>query len=242
MTGSTGSLLAGLVLGFASSAHCAAMCGPLVLTVSRHLAGPSRSAQARHALVYHAGRVLVYLALALPAGLLGRTLVIGGLGRALAIGAGILLLVAAAGSIRVPLLSRISSRFSALLARASSPAFRWGRTHPLGGPLVAGAFNGLLPCGLVYAAVTTAGATGRPIAAALLMAGFGIGTSAVLVAIAVWPGSLMPLRFRLRHVSPVVLAVTAAILIARGVAMPHQHAADHHVAVNGPSDRQAGRR
>ena len=46
----------------------------------------------------------------------------------------------------------------------------------------------------------------------------------VLVAIAMGATSLPPsLRLRLRPVGPIVLAITAFILIARGVTMPHRH-------------------
>ena len=93
-------LLAGLALGLASSAHCAGMCGPLVLSVGR-LAEPSRSAQLKFALLHHAARVLVYVVLAVPAGLASEALVLQGLGRAIAIAGGVALLLAAATSIRI---------------------------------------------------------------------------------------------------------------------------------------------
>jgi sulfite exporter TauE/SafE len=219
-------IVSGLLLGVASSAHCAAMCGPLVLIVSRRIGGPSRRSQVRHAVLYHAGRVVVYLALALPAGMLGQALVASGFGRVLAIGTGVLLLAAAAGAVRFRPLDDLSVGLSALLARASAPALGWAADRPVTGALLAGAFNGLLPCGLVYAAMTAAAASGGVTGAVLLMAGFGAGTAGVLVAISLFAASIsLPVRVRLRPVAPLVLAVTAAILIARG-AWPHQHPAE----------------
>jgi len=216
-------MLAGLALGLASSAHCAAMCGPLVLTIGRRPGAATRAAHLRHALLYHAGRVAVYALLALPAGLIGETLVFNGLGRVLAVASGILLLTAAAGSIR-PNRGGVSPWYSRSLARLSPPVVRWAAGRPLAGPLATGGLNGLLPCGLVYAAVTAAGAAGSVAAAGALMAGFGIGTSAVLIAMSVWAASFpASLRTRLRPLSPMVLALTAVILIVRGVSMPHQH-------------------
>lgn len=217
-------LIAGVALGLASSAHCAAMCGPLVLSVGRHTAPASRRVHLRHAVLYHGARIATYVALALPAGVIGDALTVRGLGRVLAIGAAILLLAAAAGTVRLGPLGGIASGFSAMLARLSSPLLRWSRARPIAGALITGTINGLLPCGLVYAALTTAAAAGSVGGAALLMAGFGMGTTPVLVAIAAGAASLSPpLRLRLRPVGPVVLAVTAAILIVRAVTMPHQH-------------------
>jgi sulfite exporter TauE/SafE len=219
-------LVGGLVMGIASSAHCAAMCGPLVLTIGRRIGPRSRGAQVRHVALYHAGRVLVYLAMAVPAGWLGGALVLGGFSRVLAVGAGLLLLVGAVSSLRRRAFDGITMVFAALLSRVSSPALTWAASHPVAGALTAGAINGLLPCGLVYAAVTAAAATGSPASAALLMTGFGIGTAGVLIAISLSAASLSTsLRLRLRHLSPIVLLVAALVLIVRGVAVPHEHPA-----------------
>jgi sulfite exporter TauE/SafE len=222
----TTALLGGLALGLASSAHCAAMCGPLVLTVGRRLGGATKRAQARHALLYHAGRVLTYVLLAVPIGLGGEALVLRGFGRGLAFVAGALLLVAAIGAARLPLFDRFGARVSAIVARSFAPVLRWASARPIAGPMATGALNGLLPCGLVYAALTAAAATGNLASAMVLMAGFGVGTSGVLMAIALGAAAIpVALRARLRPVAPVVLAVTAAVLIVRGAAAPHEHAA-----------------
>jgi sulfite exporter TauE/SafE len=208
--------LAGLAFGVAGSGHCAAMCGPLVLTFGRRRSAPSQWAQAQHALLYQAGRVLTYLALAVPAGLAGQALMVHGLGRALALAAGILLLFAAAGSARI--LGRLASGCAGLVARVAGPAHRWAAARPVAGPLLTGALNGLLPCGLVYAAVAMAAATGDLGDALLVMSGFGVGTTPVLLAISLWSAALpLTLRARLRHLTPVVLALTAVLLIARGL-------------------------
>ena len=217
-------MLAGLALGLASSAHCAAMCGPLVLTIGRPPGAASRAAHLRHALLHHAGRVATYALLALPAGLIGQTLAFNGLGRVLAVASGIVLLTAAAGFLRARPAGAPPS-YSGWLARVSAPLVRVAVRHRVGGPLATGVLNGLLPCGLVYAALTAAAAAGNVADAVTLMVGFGAGTSVVLVAMSGWARSLpASWRLRLRPLSPIVLVVTAVILIARGVSMPHQHA------------------
>jgi sulfite exporter TauE/SafE len=217
-------LLTGIALGLASSGHCAVMCGPLVLAIGRRSGAPSRRAQLHHVLLYHVGRVLTYVALAVPAGLLGEAFAFGGLDRALALVAGLLLLGAALESVRLGSAGRMLSAYSRWLARGSAPMVRWASSRPVAGPLTTGALNGVLPCGLVYAALTAAGASGGLPDAVLLMAGFGIGTAGLLVAMSLGAASLpAALRPRLRPLTPIVLALTAAILIARGIAPPHQH-------------------
>lgn len=216
-------LLAGLALGLASSAHCAGMCGPLVLSVGR-LAKPSRAPQVRFALLHHGARVCVYVLLALPAGLASEALALQGLGRAIAIAGGLALLLAAATSIRIRPIARLTSALSSIVTRRSGPVLRWAAGRPVAGPLATGALNGLLPCGLVYAALTTAAATGEVWAAAMVMAGFGLGTAPVLIALSAGAASVSAsLRPLLRRAGPIVLVVTGLLLIARGVTGPHRH-------------------
>ena len=213
--------LAGVLLGLASSVHCVAMCGPLVVAIGR-TAPASRGARLIHALLYHLARVTTYGLLAIPAGVAGRMLDVRGFGRMVAIGAGVLLLAAAAGSLRRP--GRAASAYSRWLTRSAAPLFAWARSHRVAGPLATGAVNGVLPCGLVYAALATAAAAGSATAGVLVMGGFGAATAAVLMALSLGAASMpSSWRARLRPLSPIVLALTAAILIARGVMTNQPH-------------------
>ena len=61
-------LWSALVLGFAGSLHCAAMCGPIILSVSQ-------SSKIRgKMIIYHAGRIMSYLLLGMAFGFAGRAL------------------------------------------------------------------------------------------------------------------------------------------------------------------------
>ena len=90
--------------------------------------------------------------------------------------------------------------------------------HLVGGALVGGGLNGLLPCGLVYAAVVAATPLGDPWTSAAFMAAFGVGSLPALAAV-VWCGEALktatPAVFR--RAAPVALVVMAVLLIARGV-------------------------
>jgi sulfite exporter TauE/SafE len=217
----------GLVLGLAGSTHCVAMCGPLVLSIGRVLGRGSRACQLRHAILYHAGRVLTYALLAVPLGLAGQALWVQGFERAVAVFGAVLLLAMAAPSGAPWWTGRATARASAAAARLCIGVNRWSQDHPLAGPLVCGAANGFMPCGLVLAAVTAAAASGSAAGAVLLMIGFGLGTLPVLAALSIAPAAL-PLhwRFRLRHLTPAVLVLTATLLLAR--AMVSADPSPHH--------------
>ncbi|MFD2232745.1 sulfite exporter TauE/SafE family protein [Phaeospirillum tilakii] len=203
-----------------SLAHCSLMCGPLVLAqVMARLgaipAGPGgelRRLAGAALLPYHAGRLLTYA----------------GLGALAAAGAGLLRDLPAARYVGAGLLA-LAALLLALqaLPRAGVAGFAvigfgggWARRL---GPLLAaptgrrglllGLALGLLPCGLVYAALAAAAATGDPGRGALAMAAFGLGTVPMLAVIALLGEGLAGhWRQRLRRVAPLLLLVNAGWL------------------------------
>jgi uncharacterized protein len=215
---------AGLLLGLAGSAHCASMCGPLLLAVS----GGGHGSRLLRILVYHGGRVLIYLAIGGAAGLAGHGLSSGGVGRGVSVIAGVVLVIVAAGS-GARLIPHGASRFwSMSLSRASRAACRSRQKYPIGGQLLAGAVNGLLPCGLVYAAAVAAAGLGSVWTGLVVMAGFGAGTIPVLLLVTLSASSLpASSRARLSRLAPLALAVTGMLLIGRGV-LPVHHGASVH--------------
>ena len=105
------------------------------------------------------------------------------------------------------------------------------------GPVVFGALNGLLPCGLLYAALTAAGGFGTLGQSVLFMGAFAVGTTPVLAVIAMAGGSLTArVPHVVRRAAPAALAIVGMLLIVRGVRAPHEaHGADaigacHHHA------------
>jgi hypothetical protein len=171
--------------------------------------------------------VLTYAVLAAPAVLAGQVLVLWGLGRVLAVAAGVLLLLAALGSSRPRLFGRLGASLSAGATRACIAAGRWSAARPVLGPLLTGAANGLVPCGLVYAAITAAAAMGSAADGIVLMIAFGLGTMPALIALTLSAAAL-PSRLRapMRRLIPVALALTGALLIVRGLASTAS--APHH--------------
>ncbi|MCC6163334.1 MAG: sulfite exporter TauE/SafE family protein [Acidobacteria bacterium] len=222
-------VLAGLALGLAGSGHCGAMCGPLVWLANPrrapvHGVEPSAGQLAVHVALYHAGRASTYVALGLVAGLAGGAMARLGLGRAMAIVAGVVLVLQALAAARI-LSSRgwsagVGARVTVALGRIGA----WMRTHRVQGPLLFGALNGLLPCGLLYAALLAAAGLGSVRDALVFMAAFAVGTTPVLAALGIAGGAIaMRVPDSIRRAAPYALALVGVLLIARGISPERPH-------------------
>ena len=158
----------GLLLGLASSLHCAAMCGPIAASLMFGFGPGTRALVAAQA-----GRLSVYVLAGTVAGAAGGAL-FGGLSHPaafLAMRAAAALSLAWIGFSLLGLAPSLAlvDRLTAPLARAVSAA-----RAP--GALAAGVVWGCLPCGMVYGALFYAGLSGGPGQGAAVMAGFGVGT------------------------------------------------------------------
>lgn len=207
-------LWTGLLLGLFGGLHCAGMCGPLMLALPR--GGASAGAFLGGRLAYQTGRIVTYGILGAAAGLIGRTLLLAGVQRWLSIGLGTAILTGLF----------VSPRFLALpwvvgqITRLKSAMAVFLRERSLVSLATLGLLNGLLPCGLVYAACAGAAAAGSAVGGAAFMLAFGAGTLPITLAIAL-SGRMLPMgfRLRLRHVMPVGIALMGSLLILRGLSL-----------------------
>ncbi len=211
-------LLFMLLLGLMGSLHCIGMCGGLVgvLSMSRP------QVWWRGLMLYQGGRVTTYGVLGWLTGIGGVALAaLGGakLQSLLALLAGGLMIIFAfnlAGWLPDPL-RRISGWVSkksglARLAQRVSCGGGVGNWYALG--LV----NGLLPCGLVYAALSLALAAGSAIHAALMMVMFGLGTvPAMALAPALMRGLTPPLRVKALRIAAWLVLGMGVVTIYRSI-------------------------
>lgn len=166
----------------ASSGHCLAMCGGIGGSLGLN------AEKRRFVLAYHAGRLLSYTLLGLILGsllpLFGTTaglpewglwlrrltaVVIALLGLQLVFGINLFRRFEQFGFHLWRLLSRVVQQF--VPTRCASDAF------------ILGMLWGLLPCGLIYAALAIAIPSGSPWLAALMMLVFGLGTLPVMLSV-----------------------------------------------------------
>jgi hypothetical protein len=165
--------------GLAGSLHCLGMCGGIVAAVT--LAGRQCPLASRvgHQLLYNLGRITTYTAMGGVAGWLGSSLSLLELREAsfwfMAAAHGFVLLIGLFSVVQADRFSLffMESTAGRFLVRpiqrilSGSSDFRF---YPLGIIL------GFLPCGLLYALLVTAAASGSPLKGSLIMASLGLGT------------------------------------------------------------------
>lgn len=158
-------LLAAFVAGLAGSPHCVGMCGAFAASTTTSASG---------GLAYHGGRLATYGVLGAVAGAAGS--LIPAASWALPIVAGTLTVLFAAsiaGLIHLPALAIPG------LPKIAGAFIRRGDTV---GSLGLGLTTAMLPCGLVYGALSAPVASGEAGLGAAAMVAFGLGTSPLLAA------------------------------------------------------------
>ncbi len=213
-------LVAAVLFGFTGSAHCAAMCGPLVGLYSRELKDQPKWLIHRQHLLYNFGRALMYANIGV---LLGETGHLVGLVPYLSGLLGILL-----GSLIVTLGAafsgpgRVSDTINqafALVIRRLGLGWEWysGLARSFG-IMGLGTIHAFLPCPLLYVMYMTAVATQSPIHGGLFLFAFGIGTIPTMWAVGAFAWRLsFPQRVGLRRLFGVVVVGWGAFLVVHGV-------------------------
>lgn len=206
------------IMGIASGVHCVGMCGGFV---SAFQGIPVRTAQPRRwrrLLAFNAGRVTTYALLGAAAGLAGHQVT-------LALGAQTALYVLAnLMLIAVGLYLAGVAQWFATIERIGAPL--WRRLQPLAATALrgrnayaAGLLWGLLPCGLVYAALAAAAFAGSAAGGAAAMAAYGLGTLPWLLGTGLAFGWLQKKAAR---------ALAGGVVLAFGV-LGLAHAVTHHL-------------
>ena len=210
-------------LGLASGLHCVQMCGPIVLAYSLPL---GRAEALRANLLYNAGRITTYAVLGAAAGLLGGGIGLAGQLAGVASGAR---MIAGAAMIVAGILMVGTGPSSGLVAIGNGGA-RTRLSRAVARLLLSrhkyrlGLALGLLPCGLIYAALLKAVDTAAAGAGALTMLAFGLGTAAALGAVgagASFAGAHLG-RWSYR-LAPVGVMLAGAVLVWRGLSGNHCH-------------------
>jgi len=222
MDGLLPTVLLMMLMGFMGSLHCIGMCGGLISAVSMSRPRIWWSGL----LVYQLGRVTSYTLLGLLVGIAGMAIsAFGGdwIQRPLAVVAGLLMIFFAmnlAGWLPDSLrrASLWVSRKTGL-ARLAQCVASDARSR---GWYLLGLANGLLPCGLVYAALALAMAAEDTLTAMSMMTGFGMGTiPAMMVVPSLLRGMTPALRSRALRVAALLLLLVGVMTILRSIMPLH---------------------
>jgi sulfite exporter TauE/SafE len=201
MAGMNFSLIGVVIFGLSASfGHCIGMCSPIVVAyASVKLNGAGKLRQISAHLLYALGRISVYVLLGLIFGLLGELFTPSPTAKSIFL----LALSAAMIAIGLALFFRSSRLFLALENGALIRSERYKRTFGalFGSKNMAsfyaiGALNGLLPCGMVYAALAMALSASSAIKTAGAMAAFGLATAPSLFAFGLLAGAMANSQLR----------------------------------------------
>jgi len=211
------------ILGLSSSFHCVGMCGPLLLAV------PTRASinyQWLEILIYHTARIFTYALLGVLVGFAGWRLQVANLQQFFSLTIGIILLI-------YVFAGRFFADASWLLAFNKMIFSFFGfaaKQKGQRGTLLLGVANGLLPCGMVYIALTGAMASASATAAAGFMTLFGLGTLPLLFVFNFYGIRLQAsVKQRIKFVSPIVIAIMGILLIIRGLNLGIPYISPHFV-------------
>lgn len=209
--------------GLLGSSHCVGMCGGFALSIGT-ASGRWRTLLSRQ-MVYSAGRLMTYGFCGALVGVFGQRLTLVSrpwlnLQALVAIVAGLLLVWQGLQSVGIP----VWSRRRAVTGSSSCPAgalFKTFLTAPqLSGVFLAGMTTGFLPCGLVYAHLALAGASGGMLAGLSTMVAFGAGTVPLMIMTGMGGRVLsFSMRRRLLQCAAWCVIVTGIVSTARGALM-----------------------
>lgn len=207
-------LVGGVLLGLASSLHCAAMCGGIASGVVFLFHPQDTRSRVRVLMSAQAGRIAAYVAAGAVLGAAGAGLY-GAFDHAAAYrllqwaGAATLMWIGLSVAGLLPSPAVLDRRVAALSGTMSGMV---GRLQQLSvvGPFAAGVAWGTVPCPMVYAALFTATLTGSAVSGGALMLGFGLGTLPAVTATAFGVATLA--RVEARAVARTTIGLAIAVL------------------------------
>ena len=209
---STLSISMALLMGFTGSLHCAGMCGPIVWVMPFQLLQGYKKWLGIG--LYHLGRASVYALMGVVlfsfrdifkpqvqqyvSIILGGSLLIAGI---------IAFFPNNKVQIALPWANFVKKQLGHFMGRPS-----------LSSLIVTGALNGMLPCGLVYMALSASLNTSSNVQAALFMYAFGLGTMPMLVTLTVLKTRASFLRFNhVKKMVPLMMFAFGFIFMLRGM-------------------------
>lgn len=211
-------LYTALIFGLISSLHCIGMCGPIAMMLPVDHTNPTKKAM--QIILYHLGRLTSYGILGLLFGLLGRGFFMAGIQQQLSIAVGVGMILLAIVPERVLARYNFSKPVYRLISKIKSSLGQQFKRKTPDALFTIGLFNGLLPCGLVYAALFGAIAMQNVTFGVAYMVLYGLGTVPMMSAV-VYASSLlsMPFRNKLQKAVPIITVIIGVLFVLRGMGL-----------------------
>lgn len=211
-------MIAGFVLGMAGSMHCAGMCGPLVaaLPTPEHRSASFMAGR----IAYNVGRVSTYAILGAVVGLGGSALSMAIHGMTVSVVSGVLMIMLASAQLLLHWSVPVPAQVHRLLQPTRKRLATLMQHHSVAAMAGVGMLNGLLPCGMVTAALVGAAGAGSALNAAGFMTAFGMGTAPMMTALAVGlPMATGRWKNRFRTAAPIVALLLGVVITVRGMGL-----------------------
>ena len=204
------------LMGLLGSLHCAVMCGPLMLSLP--IQKTNYLSSALQLFGYQLGRMLVYTLLGLIVGWVGSSFSVFASQESLSLMIGIILILFTV----MHLSGRYPKKLSLIQLKMAGPIGKlMGKLFgmPFWG-FFAGMLNGLIPCGMVYLALSTALNTASVQGGAAFMFLFGLGTTPLMLMISLGGIYLKKyIRFNTQKLLPWFMLFMGTLFILRSAAL-----------------------
>mgnify|MGYP003605852049 FL=1 len=211
-------LYTALFFGLISSFHCIGMCGPIAMMLPVDHKNPSK--KALQILTYHLGRLTAYGSLGLIFGILGRGFYLAGLQQTISITVGILMILIVVIPEKIFAKYNFSRPIYQLISKVKTALGSQFKRKSADALFTIGFLNGLLPCGLVYAALFGAIAMQNVTLSISYMLLYGLGTIPMMSAVVYVSNFLsFPIRNKLQKVIPIVSVIIGTLFILRGLGL-----------------------
>ena len=211
-------LYSALLFGLLSSFHCVGMCGPIAMMLPVDHKNPTK--KAFQILLYHFGRLFSYATLGLLFGILGKGFFLAGLQQQLSIVVGVLMIITVVVPERVFARYNFSKPIFRLISKMKSHLGQQFKRKTPDAFFTIGMFNGLLPCGMVYAALFGAIAMQSETLGMVYMLLFGLGTIPLMTMV-VYVSNLLtlPVRQKIQKAIPIFVILIGGLFIIRGMGL-----------------------
>jgi len=207
------SFIMALAMGLTGSLHCVGMCGPIMMFLPfYHFTGARRVFAIG---LYHFARISVYALMAFTIYSF-REAFNPQLQQAISIGLGSILLIAGIVSffplrrkwqLILPWTDIVKKQLGRFMGDTSLPSIA-----------VSGMLNGMLPCGLVYMALSATLALHSPAGAVLFMYFFGIGTLPALISIVIFKNRIAFFKNGYyKRFTPIIIFSFGCVFLLRGL-------------------------
>lgn len=206
------------IFGLISSLHCIGMCGPIVMMLPMGHNNPTRKAM--QILMYHFGRISAYAMLGFAFGIVGRGLYLAGIQQQISIVAGMLMIIIAIVPERIFAKYNFSKPIYKVISGVKTSFGKQFKKKSFDTLFSIGFLNGLLPCGLVYAALFGAVAMQNVRLGSLYMVLYGLGTIPMM-SLAVYSSGFISKSWhnQLQKIIPVIMVFLGILFIVRGMGL-----------------------